>query len=158
MPMDAGIPPGRGPFRRGLPDGGVIHYTVTDLGDLGGGAAEAYAINAVGQVVGRSVNDAGVYHAFLWDRTSGMRDLGRLGALVTNGSEARAINGAGEVVGVAFNGGNTAFYWLPGATAEMTWIPRPRLRNRSQRHRPDCRLSPELRLHCIRPGARRRHH
>jgi hypothetical protein len=49
-----------------------------------------------------------------------MRDLGRLGTLVTNGSEARAINGAGEVVGVAFNGGNTAFYWLPGATAEMT--------------------------------------
>jgi probable HAF family extracellular repeat protein len=66
------------------------------------------------------VNDAGVYHAFVWDRTSGMRDLGRLGSLVTNYSEARAINGPGEIVGVALNIGNTAFYWLPGPMPEMT--------------------------------------
>ena len=57
---DAGIDGGVLPPDAGPPDagGGVVHYMVTDLGDLGGGASEAHAINAVGQVVGRSVNDA----------------------------------------------------------------------------------------------------
>ena len=113
-------PPDAGPSDAGGGSGGVTHYAVTDLGDLGGGAAEAYAINASGQVVGRAVNDAGVYHAFLWDRTSGMRDLGRLGSLVTSSSEALGINGGGEVVGVATSGGNSAFYWLPGPMPQMT--------------------------------------
>jgi len=118
-PPDAG-PPDAGPPDAGGGGGGVIHYAVTDLGDLGGGVAEAYAINAVGQVVGRAANDAGVYHAFLWDRTNGMRDLGRLGTAVTSSSEALGINGPGEVVGVATSGGNSAWYWLPGPMPEMT--------------------------------------
>jgi len=118
---DGGIPPpDAGSSDAGGGGGGGVHYAVTDLGDLGGGVAEAYAINAAGQVVGRAASDAGVYHAFLWDRTSGMRDLESPGAPVTRSSEALGINGPGEVVGVATQGGNSAFYWLPGSMPEMT--------------------------------------
>lgn len=116
--FDAGAPDA-GQSDGGLPDGGAARYTVIDLGDLGGGTAEAYAINSSGQVVGRSVNEAGIQHAFLWQRDAGMIDLGRLGTLATNYSEGRAINDPGEVVGVALNNANTAFFWLPGPSAQL---------------------------------------
>jgi len=52
----------------------------------------AYAINNSGQVVGAS----GV-HAFLWDASTGVQDLGTLPDYQR--SEARAINDSGQVVG-----------------------------------------------------------
>ena len=51
----------------------------TNLGDLGGGAAAAYGINASGQVVGYSVTTGGIAtHAFSYSNGT-MTDLGTLG-------------------------------------------------------------------------------
>jgi probable HAF family extracellular repeat protein len=41
--------------------------TAVDLGDLGGGAAEARGINGSGQIVGSSTTAAAAQHAFLWE-------------------------------------------------------------------------------------------
>jgi len=60
------------------------------LGTLGGIQSCAEAINDPGQVVGRVEMSRGVYHAFLWDRAGGMRDLGR-------GHSSR-INDRGQIV------------------------------------------------------------
>jgi probable HAF family extracellular repeat protein len=75
---------------------------VQDLGDLGGGAAAAYAINDLGQVVGDSLTEAGESHAFLWTAAQGMQDLGLLILSedpVERFSWAFSINNAGQVVG-----------------------------------------------------------
>ncbi len=74
-------------------------YTVTDLGNFGGGASVAYGISASGGVVGWSqASDA--MHAF--SATGGtVTDL--------NGSAAESyaygVNSAGQVVGTVFQGG-----------------------------------------------------
>ena len=74
------------------PDG-----TIKMLGSFSGGHSEARAINNRGQVVGRSfVAIPGVYHAFTWDRTNGMRDLGAAGYTA---SGATAISDTGQVFG-----------------------------------------------------------
>src|SRR5690242_4062888 len=70
-----------------------------DLGNLGGGYADALGINNLGQVVGFSGLPDGSRHAFLWTATSGMQDLGTLGG---NTSGAIGINDAGQVVGFAY--------------------------------------------------------
>jgi probable HAF family extracellular repeat protein len=81
----------------GVPGAGGV---MRDLGTLGGGRSEAYAINNRGQVVGISytTNDASS-HMFRYDGTPGaggvMRDLGQyLGA-----SFPTAINDSGQVAG-----------------------------------------------------------
>ncbi len=82
----------------------------TDLGTLGGGYSEAFAVNASGQVVGTSATASDERHAFLWTAERGMRDLGTLGG---SSSTARDINQRGEVVGwsEASDGQDHAFIW-----------------------------------------------
>ncbi len=82
-------------------------YTVTDLGTLGGGFSSARAINDSGQVVGEGSVSDGSYHAFLWSKETGMRDLGVLHPADSD-SYAIGINTSGEVVGYS---GTYAFLW-----------------------------------------------
>lgn len=81
-----------------------------DLGTLTGGAtSSANGVNNKGQVVGISDTGTGVRHAFIWDSTSGMQDMGSLGGL----SSARRINDAGQAVGyyVGADSKQHAFIW-----------------------------------------------
>ena len=87
---------------------------IHDLGTLGGNESWATAMNADGQVVGYSqwttyYAYASSYHAFLWDPSTGMHDLGTFGSE----SSASAINDGGQVVGTATlaNGQPHAFVW-----------------------------------------------
>jgi probable HAF family extracellular repeat protein len=108
-----------------------IHYSVTDLGTLGGSNSVPWGINDRGQVVGRSETpdidpNSGfpVSHAFLWNQGV-LRDLGTLGG---QNSEAGAINSEGQVVGDADTSTvdpnnppfleHHAFLWKKGATSE----------------------------------------
>jgi probable HAF family extracellular repeat protein len=92
-------------------------YTVTDLGTLPGGRnSSAWAINALGQVVG-STTISDHAHPFLW--TDGqLRDLG----ILPGNSECRAtaINDGGQVVGPCTGQG---FLWT--AETGMTPLPIP---------------------------------
>ena len=78
------------------PAGGML-----DLGTLGGRDSEARAVNAAGQVVGRSTLADGHGHAFSWTPTTSMVDLGILGEPERHGleSSANAINERGDIVG-----------------------------------------------------------
>jgi len=98
--------------------------TLTDLGDLGGGAAWAKAINDAGtHVVGRSKVASGDFHAFLLD-ANGMRDLGTLGGLE---SEARSVNHAGWAVGAAdrADGLQRATLWIGGFAIDLDALVSP---------------------------------
>ena len=98
-----------------------------DLGTFPGGTeSHAYAINAVGQIVGwSSINGSRMHHAFLWTpsgqgaTTGAMVDLG---TLVQGGvSEAAAVNDNGQVVGWGTSGGGEhAFLWTPTAPNATT--------------------------------------
>jgi probable HAF family extracellular repeat protein len=85
-----------GPLLSSTPAAGQA-YTITDLGDLGGGWSEARAVNRLGQVVGVSTAASGYGHAFLFTKGQ-ILDLGSLGG---QWSEANGINDLGQVVGVA---------------------------------------------------------
>ncbi len=71
-----------------------LHYSINDLGTLGGSASGALAINDHGDIVGWAETPAGKdgqhRHAILW-RNGSMVDIGE--------GEANAINQIGQVVG-----------------------------------------------------------
>jgi probable HAF family extracellular repeat protein len=89
---------------------------MTDLGTLGG-HTKAYDINSAGVVVGRSEITGGRYHAFLWQHSTPISDLGVIGN--GKGSRAYGINDTGQVVGASLsaNGQQHAFLW--GSTKGM---------------------------------------
>jgi probable HAF family extracellular repeat protein len=104
-------------------------YSITDLGDLGGGESRARAINNSGQVVGWSLAEDGRRHAFLYSGGV-MQDLGTMGG---TSSMAEDINDAGQVVGSAFitippdpvSGLTTAqraFLYSNGAMTQLTGL------------------------------------
>jgi probable HAF family extracellular repeat protein len=106
-------------------------YTVTPLGDLGGGQSIARDINNSGQVVGQSQNTSGQAQAFLWENGK-MKSLGTLGGPT---SFARGINKDGQVVGfsrisstnnqvrafLAQNGQMTNLGTLAGFSSSEAW-------------------------------------
>jgi len=68
-------------------------------------------VNDRGQIVGSSQTASGQWHAFSWTATSGMLDLGTLGA---DASGAVDVNEKGEVVGRLYaNDGlvQRGFFW-----------------------------------------------
>ena len=82
------------------------HYSVTDLGTLGGSNSRPWAINDLGQVVGGSETsdidpNSGfpAFHAFLWNKGV-MHDLGTLGGQYSQ-ALLGGINSDGQVVGEA---------------------------------------------------------
>ena len=100
-----------------------------DLGNLGGTISGSIGpcANHHGQVIGVS-NLAGdlVSHAFLWDKDSGIKDLGTLGG---DKSEAIWLNEAGDVVGSADlsgpsgNQAHDAVIWRSGKIHDLGTIP-----------------------------------
>jgi probable HAF family extracellular repeat protein len=106
------------------------HGEVINLGTFGGttglgGGNLAWDINNRGQVVGLSdLSDNKRFHAFLWTRSAGMRDLGTLKGDVN--SVANAINDRGEAVGLSLhtNFNARAFLWKDGVMTDInTLIP-----------------------------------
>lgn len=94
---------------------------LVDIGSLNGRTTQVGDLNDAGQVVGAGfIRDAGtpeapgeIYHAFIWSKSKGIRDLGTLGGDGT--SIANAINNQGQVVGNAYasDGRFHAFLWSP---------------------------------------------
>lgn len=94
---------------------------LVDIGSLNGRVTQVDDLNDAGQVVGGGfIRDVGtpeapaeIYHAFIWSRARGMRDLGTLGGDGSSG--ARAINNLSQVVGNAYapDGRSHAFLWSP---------------------------------------------
>jgi chitinase len=88
------------------------HYTILDLGTLGGDESYPTGINELGQVIGQSETMPGqvIAHAFLW--TNGrMLDLGTLGGPY---SWATGVNALGQVVGASWTTSTSdthAFLW-----------------------------------------------
>lgn len=88
-------------------------FSVTDLGSLGGTAAQAFGLNAAGDVVGAASNPFGYTHAFS-NFGNGMNDL----TFNTGASEGTAsgINSSGRIVGTQYvNGQAVATEWVNGA-------------------------------------------
>jgi probable HAF family extracellular repeat protein len=107
-------------------------YTVTDMGTLRPGSARVHAINLSGQVVGASGHPHGAdTHAFFWQKSGGIRDLGTLAG--GDYSIAFGINDSGIVVGTSNTSTSMhAFTWtsatglkdlgtLPGANSSSAF-------------------------------------
>ncbi|HEY2798341.1 MAG TPA: HAF repeat-containing protein [Thermoanaerobaculia bacterium] len=95
-------------------DGRVPHYTVVDLGSLGGGYSEAWAINASGQIVGDSATAGGSSHAFLYGGGA-MTDLNLPGTSAT----ARSINASGQVGGYYYEDSYQGYVLTGGTVADV---------------------------------------
>ena len=102
----------KGKFRAfGIPAGDL--NSMTDIGDLGGGASQAYDVNNNRIITGQSKGVDEFWHAFIWSLEEGMVDLGTLGG---NESYAWSINDDGVVVGKSQvpEGGTHGFMWMDG--------------------------------------------
>src|SRR6267143_1580686 len=93
--------------------------SVTDLGDLGGGASIATSINARGQVAGVSLREGATTEGgFIW-KDGVMMDLGSLGGTNT---VAYAINNRGQVAGGSNRAADSsvgAFVWQNGVMIDL---------------------------------------
>ena len=80
--------------------------TVIDLGDLGGGAAQAWGMNQSGQIVGSSITAGGAMRAFLWEGGA-MHELPASGtaasdlAFGVNDAATRLVVGGNQAVDLA---------------------------------------------------------
>lgn len=125
------VVPGAGARARSASPVPTVQYRVTDLGTLGGPTSDAYAVNALGHLVGDSDLAAppgqatptpipgapALRHAFLW-RNGVMTDLGTLGGST---STTTAINDQDHVAGGAQtqDGKLHAFLWRDGTMTDL---------------------------------------
>jgi probable HAF family extracellular repeat protein len=97
----------------------VAHWTVTDLGTLGGSMSSGYGMNAAGQVTGYSYTAGNAaYRSFSYSNGT-MADLGTLGGTYSIG---QGINAAGQVTGFASTTANAAqhaFLYSNGAMTDL---------------------------------------
>ncbi len=84
-----------------------LHYTIKDLGTLGGLESYGYGINNRGQVTGEASTAGGAVHAFIYGRRGGMQDLGTLGG---NFSWGNSINDFGQVTGEYYDGFDSSYH------------------------------------------------
>ena len=95
-----------------------------DLGTLGGSYSAAYAVSALGTVVGKADTDAlGATHAFVWTESAGMTDLGTLGGA---NSVAYAVSDTGGIAGASETddaGTRHAFLYANGAMHDLAPLP-----------------------------------
>lgn len=123
------VAPGAGARAQSASPAPTARYRVTDLGTLGGPTSDAYAVNALGHVVGDSdlaptpgqatpaPGTTAPRHAFLW-KDGGMTDLGTLGGAT---STTTTINDQDHVAGGAQtpDGNLHAFLWRDGAMTDL---------------------------------------
>jgi probable HAF family extracellular repeat protein len=96
---------------------------MADLGDLGGGFANAESININGVVVGESSISGGSAFAFKWDAVNGMVNLNTLNSLAAMQLfQANDINGSSQIVGFGYIGSSIHAFLLdpPGLSATLT--------------------------------------
>jgi probable HAF family extracellular repeat protein len=100
---------------------------VTDLGNLGGtgrnGGNIALNMNNLDEVVGNSDLPGDTsFHAFLWTREKGIRDLGALPGDAN--SAGLAINDSGEIVGVSADADFNlrAYHWQDGEMTDLNTL------------------------------------
>jgi probable HAF family extracellular repeat protein len=94
-----------------------------DIGTLGGTSGGPWFMNDRGQVVGDS-DLAGdqISHAFVWDKKSGIKDLGTLPGQTL--SVATWINDEGEIVGATdFSYGGSSILWKNGKMIDLGKLP-----------------------------------
>lgn len=95
----------------------VPAYTITDLGTLGGDSSQAFGINNSGQVTGGSTIANGRSRAFIWDRATGMQDLGTLGGDIS--SIGTGINDSGQVTGESTTADRRSRAFIWGRATDM---------------------------------------
>ncbi|MBN1845535.1 MAG: hypothetical protein JW810_07615, partial [Sedimentisphaerales bacterium] len=108
-----------------------VQYSLTDLGTLGGDFSVALGINAGGQVVGYSGDDAGVTRAFLWENgamsTLPTATVGAETSYAYGISDSGSIAGTmklttGEIRGFYFNGSTvTNIHTVANGYASYVW-------------------------------------
>lgn len=102
-------------------DAAGTSYTLPALGPNGFGFANA--INNAGKIAGASLDANMDTHAVVWNRTTGVQDLGFLGEPAPEFrryAEAKGINNLGQVAGVGLVDYNYhAFSWQNGAYTDL---------------------------------------
>ena len=101
-----------------------IDGTQFDLGNLGGTFNAPSAINDRGEVAGASQLSDGTLHAYIWNRSKGMNDLGTLpGDFISAVTCCRTLNDKGQAVGISIgDNGPRAFLWDNATMTDLNEI------------------------------------